>query len=550
MLFQRLLVGVLVLPAVASAQVGWVQETRKISNTEGGFGGTLLESDAFGTGVASIGDIDGDGVSDLAVSAFGAGSQGVLWILRMAPDFTVKAETMVLVSGENCGDVTAVGDLDGDGRSELALSSDPFGVRALDILFLNADGSLRLRQRTATTDPIFVPPINGDFQDYFGEDLAALGDVDGDGLGDLAVGASGDDDGDGRDNGALWILYLGSDGKPKAAKKISMRFGGGEGLLETNNLGRSFASLGDLDGDGNIELGARMIRTYRVPADTTTSELQILYLDADENVRAVRRVDQQEFGFVGNGTGRNLEVGFAYGSFEALGDLDGDGTIEVALGVPNWTESVHTHHQFTPKQGAVLIASLLANGSVLRTRLISRERGGFNHTFYDFMEFGRTSALVPDIDGDGSPELLVGAPRDSDFANFAGSVWLLDLDTSAVRNGSGVNPLTLRQSAEPLVGRLWKMTLDCSGHAPGLASIGAFDRPLTGLATSAGEALVDSASPRFFLHTLNHSGAPVRSWTAIPPDPALIGRVLYVQGLCYGAPGAQLSNALDVIIGG
>jgi len=544
----RVSVFALALATPVLAQVGWVQETRKISNSQGGFGGTLLERDAFGVGVTALGDLDGDGVGDLAVSARGAGTQGVLWILFMAPDFTVQSESMVLASGENCGDVVNVGDLDGDGLAELALVSDPYGARALDVLFLRADGSLRLRQRTLPGDALFVPPINGDFADNFGVDLAPLGDVDGDGLGDLAVGASGDDDGDGRDNGAIWIVYLAGDGRPKAAKKISMRHGGGEGRLDVNGLGRSIASFGDMDGDGNIELAARVMGDWLMPTDRVASELLLLYLDADEDVRAVRTLPQQVFGFVGNGAGRNLEVGFSYGASVALGDLDGDGTLEVALGVPAWTESVDTHAQFTPYQGAVLVASLLPSGSVVRTRLISRARGGFDAPFYDFSEFGLALALVPDLDADGTPELLVGSPSDSDFANFAGSVWLLDLDTSAERNGTGLNPRTLTQSAEPQLGRLWKTTLDCSGHAPGLAILGAFTRPHPGLLTPAGEALVDPSS-RLFLHARPHSGTPVTRWTAIPPDPALLGRLLHVQALCTGAPGPQLSNALDVIVG-
>ena len=47
------------------AQPGWVLSHQKISDTQGGFTGILDESDRFGTSVASLGDLDGDGVGDV-----------------------------------------------------------------------------------------------------------------------------------------------------------------------------------------------------------------------------------------------------------------------------------------------------------------------------------------------------------------------------------------------------------------------------------------------------------------------------------------------------
>lgn len=51
------------------AQPGWVHSHQKISDTEGGFTGILDTGDYFGTSTASLGDLYGDGVGDLAVGA-------------------------------------------------------------------------------------------------------------------------------------------------------------------------------------------------------------------------------------------------------------------------------------------------------------------------------------------------------------------------------------------------------------------------------------------------------------------------------------------------
>ncbi len=62
---------ILTLSSVIEAAVydGTVGSEQKISDTAGGFGGVLADSDLFGFAVASIGDLDGDGVADLAVGA-------------------------------------------------------------------------------------------------------------------------------------------------------------------------------------------------------------------------------------------------------------------------------------------------------------------------------------------------------------------------------------------------------------------------------------------------------------------------------------------------
>jgi hypothetical protein len=51
----------------AYAQAGWVLSHQKVSDTEGNFTGTLDDSDRFGRGLARLGDLNGDGVGDLAV---------------------------------------------------------------------------------------------------------------------------------------------------------------------------------------------------------------------------------------------------------------------------------------------------------------------------------------------------------------------------------------------------------------------------------------------------------------------------------------------------
>ena len=91
-----------------------------------------------------------------------------------------------------------------------------------------------------------------------------LGDLDNDGVVDLAVGALGDDDGSSTDvnanRGAVYVLFLNTDGTVKDHQKISSTQGGLTGpLSDADYWGNTVASLGDFDGDGLCDLAATSI---------------------------------------------------------------------------------------------------------------------------------------------------------------------------------------------------------------------------------------------------------------------------------------------------
>jgi hypothetical protein len=226
--------------------IALVETFHKISATAGGFGRGLDNSDEFGSSVAALGDLDGDGVPDLAVGAW----------------------------------------LDDDGGSARG---------AVWVLFLHADGTVKAAQKISATAGGFSGVL--DNQDVFGWSVAALGDLDGDGVPDLAVGASGDDDG-GSARGAVWVLFLHADGTVKAAQKISAPAGGFSGVLDTDDLfGSSVAALGDLDGDGvpDLAVGARLDDD----GGSNRGAVWVLFLQANGTVKAAQKISATAGGFGG-----------------------------------------------------------------------------------------------------------------------------------------------------------------------------------------------------------------------------------------------------------
>ena len=158
--------------------------------------------------------------------------------------------------------VARVGDLDGDGTPELAVAAtrDDDGspdVGAVWILFLRPDGTVRAHQKISATAGGFGGALESG--DGFGSTLVGPGDLDGDGVPDLIVGAGGDDDG-GPDRGAGWILFLDRDGTVRDAQKISATVGGAVGTFADGDQWNPTAALGDLDGDGGADVawGARL----------------------------------------------------------------------------------------------------------------------------------------------------------------------------------------------------------------------------------------------------------------------------------------------------
>ena len=138
----------------------------------------------------------------------------------MNPDGTARSHIKI-ASGTNGGPTLAsldhfgqssavLGDVDGDGVADLAVGADQDNMStkgALLVLHLNADGTVKSHRKIASGTSGGPVLAEGD---HFGSSVAAIGDLDGDGVTDFAVGAFGDDTG-GPFRGAVYVLFMQAD---------------------------------------------------------------------------------------------------------------------------------------------------------------------------------------------------------------------------------------------------------------------------------------------------------------------------------------------------
>ena len=427
----------------AQAQPGTVLSHQKISDTEGGFTGALDDGDWFGASVASLGDLDGDGVGDLAMGVWrdddGGTDRGAVWILFLNADGTVNHHQKIsdteggftgkMHDNDRFGFYAAsLGDLDGDGPSVLALAvgaphGDDGGNRrgAVWVLFLNANATVESHQKISDTQGGFTGIL--DDNNHFGSSVASLGDLDGDGVGDLAVGGFRDDDG-GPFRGAVWILFLNTDGTVKSHQKISDTEGGFSGILDNeDSFGGDVALLGDLDGDGVRDLAV------------SGGALWILFLNTDGTVKSHQEIIDPVAG----------------GSLAFLEDLDGNGVGDLAVGAPGDDDG-------GIGRGAVWVLFLNTDATVKSHQKMSDTAGDFTGTLDDEDRFGLSVAALGDLDGDGVGDLAVGAARDDDGGEDRGAVWILFLNT----NGT----VKTHQKSKDTEGGFTGTLEDADGSAP------------------------------------------------------------------------------------
>lgn len=369
---------------------GTVKDNQKISNWSGGLGNILTSNSFFGAAVEGLGDLNGDGVVDIAVGS--SYLNQAVYILFLDTDGTVQSYqkiasgiggfTGTLNSGDFFGESVAnIGDLNGDGIIDLAVGAygndDGGSARgAVWILFLDTDGTVKSQLEISDGNNGF-PADSLDNSDYLGYSVSSIGDLNKDGITDIAVGAIKDDDI--YDAGAIWILFLDTNGTVQSYQKISATQGNFNGVLNTgNNFGSSCQYMGDIDNDGYTNL---MVGAWKDDAGGgDKGAVWILNVDTNGVVIDENKICDTLSTFTGH-----LDVADYFGySVGMLGDIDQNGSMEFLVGTRNDDDG-------GTDRGAVYIISLdLPPYTAVATsyaKLKNKLDGGFVYVYEQELHF-------------------------------------------------------------------------------------------------------------------------------------------------------------------
>ena len=122
--------------------------------------------------------------------------------------------------------------------------------------------------------------------------------------------------------------------------------------------------------------------------------------------------------------------------------------------------------------------------------------------------------------------------------------------SATTRNGTGANPDVYTSPALPVIGTVWTAEVDASRHpGAGFTFLVMYDAPLSGVPTGIGELLVDVGSFHH-LTSVAHSGGGVAAHdVAVPNDTSFVGAQVSTQAAIVGGGYAELTNAIDLVIG-
>ncbi|MBI3598648.1 MAG: FG-GAP repeat protein [Nitrospirae bacterium] len=392
---------------------------------------SLSEGALFGFSISAIPDLDNDLKQDIIVgapyqdrSSTTTPGEGKVYLFSGGTGLLVSTTTSLLAtstishpvpqSEARFGySVASMGDLDQDGIGDILVGAP---LQDRDGTTTDVGEAYLISGKTGALLPwgIIAHPVP-QASAQFGFSLSPISDMNGDSVNDFIVGANRQDVGSVKDVGEVY-LFSGKTGTLLRTIKHPA-------LQEGATFGLSVASVGDLSGDGlpEILVGA----PFQDSSTGLDQGAAYLFSGATGNLfRTITHPAPQATARFGS---------FVMGS----GDLDGDSVADYLVSAPLQDVGGNSN------QGAVFVFSGKTGNLLRRIDLPIPQPGAF---------FGSSIAVVPDLNGDGFPEILIGAPGMDIGGTLAAGMALLysGHDGALIATISNPNPEQAAQFANPV----------------------------------------------------------------------------------------------------
>ena len=346
----------------------------------------------FGYSVATAGDVNGDGYSDVIIGApyfeNGQSNEGKVYVfhgsvsgLSGAPNITIQKNQAEAHLGYS---VSTAGDVNNDGYSDVIFSAPDFDDGETDEgkVFLHYGSSSGL---SITSDKNLQTNVASD---NFGTSVSLAGDVNGDGYSDVIIGSMNSENGQSNEGRAF--IYTGSPGGTN-----STSFWTGESNQANANFGISVSTAGDVNGDGLSDV---IVGAHNYENDSTNEGRAFVFYGHNTSMSATATWTEdinQRFAFFGYSVG-------------TAGDVNGDGYGDVIIGAYGFTNG-----ETDEGKAYVYFGSSTGLPASADWTDVSNQVSAY---------FGRCVATAGDVNGDGFSEIIVGAMQyDNGQSNEGGA---------------------------------------------------------------------------------------------------------------------------------